>query len=67
MNIALTGASGFIGSVIAKQAANHGYWFYINDDDIQSKTTFLLMQVLMGMQSGASSSGAPILTIPVSG
>ena len=25
MNIALTGASGFIGSVIAKHAANHGY------------------------------------------
>jgi len=44
-----------------------GYWFYIKDDDLQSKATFLLMQVLMGMQSGASSSGGPVLTIPVSG
>ena len=44
-----------------------GYWFYIREDDLQSKATFLLMQVLMGMQSGASSSGGPVLTIPVSG
>ncbi len=44
-----------------------GYWFYVRDDDLQSKATFLLMQVLMGMQSGASTTGAPVLTIPVSG
>ena len=52
---------------IAVAIPYHGYWFYIEDDDLQSKATFLLMQVLMGMQSGASGSGAPILTIPVSG
>lgn len=45
----------------------HGYWFYIEDDDLQSKATFLLMQVLMGMQSGATSNGGPVLTIPISG
>lgn len=44
----------------------HGYWFYIEDDDLQSKATFLLMQVLMGMQSGATSNGTPVLTIPIS-
>ena len=44
-----------------------GQWFYIDDEDLQSKATFLLIQVLMGMQSGATSSGAPVLTIPVSG
>lgn len=44
-----------------------GYWFYVEDDDLQSKATFLLMQVLMGMQSGATSQGAPVLTIPISG
>ena len=43
-----------------------GYWFYIKDDDLQSKATFLLIQVLTGMQSGASSNGAPVLTIPIS-
>ena len=41
-------------------------WFYIQNDDLQSKATFLLIQILMGMQSGASSSGAPVLTIPLS-
>jgi len=34
---------------------------------MQSKVTFHLMQVLMGMQSGASGSDAPVLTIPISG
>jgi hypothetical protein len=44
----------------------HGAWFYVQADDLQSKATFLLIQMLMGMQSGASSSGAPVLTIPIS-
>jgi len=54
-------------SNIAVAIPYHGYWFYIEDDDLQSKATFLLMQVLMGMQSGATSTGAPVLTIPISG
>jgi hypothetical protein len=41
-------------------------WFYIEENDLQSKASFLLIQVLMGMQSGSSSSGAPVLTIPIS-
>ena len=44
----------------------NGDWFYIQNDDLQTKATFLLIQILMGMQSGASSSGAPVLTIPLS-
>ncbi len=52
---------------VAVSIPYHGYWFYIDDDDLQSKATFLLMEVLMGMQSGASTTGAPVLTIPVSG
>lgn len=43
------------------------HWFYIANDDLQSKATFFLIQVLMGMQSGSSNSGSPVLTIPVSG
>ncbi len=43
-----------------------GEWFYISSDDLQSKAAFLLIQVLMDMQSGATTSGTPVLTIPVS-
>ncbi len=40
-------------------------WFYIADDDLDSKAYFLLIELLMDMQSGASSTGAPVLTIPI--
>ena len=60
-----TSSSKPIGSAIS--IPYKGKWFYIDDDDLQSKATFLLIQVLMGMQSGTTSSGAPVLTIPVSG
>ena len=43
-----------------------GYWYFIENNDMQSKAAFLFMQVLMGMQSGATSSGRPVLTIPIS-
>jgi len=44
----------------------NGEWFYIENTDLQSKATFLLIQVMLGMQSGASTTGAPVLTIPLS-
>jgi hypothetical protein len=49
---------------IAIQYRNN--WFYISENDLKSKATFLLLQVLMGMQSGTSSNGTPVLTIPIS-
>jgi hypothetical protein len=51
-------------AAIAIQYRNN--WFYISEDDLQSKAIFLLLQVLMGMQSGTSSNGTPVLTIPIS-
>ncbi len=57
--------------LIAKQADNHVYyrgkWFYIPDDDLNSKSTFLLTQQLLSLQSGETKTNAPILTIPVGG
>lgn len=43
-----------------------GRWFYIKDNDQISKQTFMLLSELFNLQiSAGSSSGAPILTIPV--
>lgn len=41
------------------------YWFYIADSDLDSKTTFLLLQMLGDLQAGTIPSAAPVLTIPV--
>jgi len=42
-----------------------GVWFYIDDSDLTSKSTFSLLTQLLALQSGHSKSIAPILTIPV--
>tara|TARA_Y100000588_G_scaffold120688_1_gene132074 strand:- start:13 stop:1101 length:1089 start_codon:yes stop_codon:yes gene_type:complete len=42
-----------------------GYWFYIADDDLETKTTFLLLMQLFSLQAGQTSSVPPTLTIPV--
>jgi len=42
-----------------------GYWFYIADDDLETKTTFLLLMQLFNLQAGQTSSTGPTLTIPV--
>jgi len=41
-----------------------GSWFYIEDDDLQSKSTFALLLGLFALQSGASAPPAPVLTLP---
>ena len=43
-----------------------GNWYYIADDDLDSKTTFLLVDLFMDLQSGSVQGAAPVLTIPVS-
>lgn len=45
-----------------------GHWFYIRDNDLNSKATFMLLSALFSIQtdSGGSSS-TPQLTIPVNG
>ncbi len=53
------------GAYIAIQ--NRDYWFFIEDSDLDSKSTFLLLQILADLQAGNTPSGAPVLTLPVAG
>ena len=41
------------------------YWYYIADNDLKSKSTFMLLMQLFDHQSGRSKSTNPVLTIPV--
>tara|TARA_B100001996_G_C18632199_1_gene582219 strand:- start:363 stop:1427 length:1065 start_codon:yes stop_codon:yes gene_type:complete len=40
-------------------------WFYIDDSDLNSKTTFSLLMQLFSLQSGKSEGIAPLLTLPI--
>ncbi|MBI1292356.1 hypothetical protein GC173_14140 [bacterium] len=42
-----------------------GRWFYIDDADLPSKTTFLLLQQLIALQSGEIKGTQPVLTLPI--
>ena len=42
-------------------------WFYIKDDDIQSKSTLQLLGQLFALQSKKSINSAPVLTLPIGG
>ncbi|MEM7009916.1 MAG: hypothetical protein AAF585_00405 [Verrucomicrobiota bacterium] len=44
-----------------------GWWFYIKDNDLNSKSTFLLLTQLFNLQAGQNHSVSPTLTIPVRG
>jgi hypothetical protein len=44
-----------------------GAWFYIADDDLNSKSTFMLLTQLFNLQSGQTEDVGPTLTIPVGG
>lgn len=48
---------------ISIQYRNH--WFYIDDTDLQSKTTFSLLVQLFALQAGSADGVAPVLTLPV--
>lgn len=41
------------------------YWYYIADNDLQSKTTFMLLKQLFDIQSGQTKFTGPALMIPV--
>jgi hypothetical protein len=50
-------------------ATHHrGHWFYIADNDLHSKSTFMFVSYLFNLQAGESSANAvaPLLTIPTS-
>ncbi|MEM1436500.1 MAG: hypothetical protein AAGG11_20790, partial [Pseudomonadota bacterium] len=44
-----------------------GSWFYIDDADLDSKSTFSLLGQVFALQSGVPTGQAPILTLPVGG
>lgn len=44
-----------------------GHWFYIDDADLSSKTTFALLGQLFALQAGSEAGFAPVLTLPLSG
>lgn len=41
-----------------------GHWYWINDDDLESKSTFALLSQLFSLQAATSKGNAPILTLP---
>lgn len=42
-----------------------GVWFYIDDADLTSKSTFGLLAQLFNLQAGDARGGGPLLTLPV--
>ena len=42
-----------------------GNWFYIEDTDLESKSTFMLLRQLFDLQAGQTNPQVPALTIPV--
>ena len=42
-------------------------WFYIDDSDLESKYTFMLLRQLSALQAGSIERAGPVLTLPVSG
>ena len=42
-----------------------GRWFYIEDTDLESKSTFMLLRQLFDLQAGQTKSQGPTLTLPV--
>lgn len=44
-----------------------GLWFYIADDDLDSKSTFSFLAQVLELQSGEIKSPVPVLTLPVAG
>ncbi len=42
-----------------------GHWFYIEDTDLESKSTFMLLRQLFDLQAGQTESRGPTLTLPV--
>jgi len=50
----------------ASVAVRHrGHWFYIDDSDLDSKSTFAMLGQIYALQSGSVSVAPPLLTLPV--
>ncbi len=42
-----------------------GFWYYIDEADLNSKSTFVLLGQLFALQAGGADSVSPVLTLPV--
>jgi hypothetical protein len=42
-----------------------GYWFYIDDSDLESRKQFALLNALFAVIGGTVPGASPIMTIPV--
>lgn len=51
----------------AVKVKHRGHWFSIADDDLESKSTFMLLIQLFNMQAGRAALPVPLLTIPAGG
>jgi hypothetical protein len=52
----------------ASVAVTHrGHWFYIDDSDLDSKSTFSLLGQLFALQAGGAEGMKPVLTLPIGG
>ena len=50
----------------AAVAVEHrGWWFYIADNDLNSKATLNLMNILFSLQSASGKGKSPVLTLPI--
>ena len=47
--------------------AYEGYWYFIADDDIDSRETLTMLNIVLSLTAGGVPSKAPILTVPVGG
>ena len=46
-------------------AKYRGYWYFIDNEDLNSKRTFALLQGLYNLQAGGIKQSTPLLTIPI--
>jgi hypothetical protein len=44
-----------------------GYWFYIGADDVQSRATLAILEVLFALQESDGKTAGPLLTLPIGG
>jgi hypothetical protein len=44
-----------------------GYWYYVADDDIDSRETLTMLSVVLTLKAGGIPSNGPVLTLPVGG
>jgi hypothetical protein len=41
------------------------HWFYIDDSDLDSKSTFAMLSQIFSLQAGKAEGLVPVLTLPV--